>query len=199
MSGELAQWLTEGQNLAKDAGGYQWRIADWLLSGEARFRGDIYDMAEKATGYKRKTLQEWAYVARHSSMRMEDLTFNHHQVVAALLPEAQKLCLTRASDEKLSVSELRELAKWQPRRLEYGGEYDTNASLLLRFENRRELELLEISARQRGHISDDKDSGVGRLIREVIGEYLRANADLEKETKAEHGAAVEAFLEAVTD
>src|SRR6266478_1117092 len=100
---DLLEWLTKGETLAKEIGRHQWRIADWMLWGENNIPKirDAYDLAEKATGYKRKTLQEWVYVARNSSMRMEDLTFNHHQVVAALLPEAQKRCLERASAEKM--------------------------------------------------------------------------------------------------
>src|SRR6266513_1416211 len=91
---ELAAWIDKGIAFAQAASGHQWAIADWMLWGEQHIPvKQAYDIAERATGFKRKTLQEWAYVARHSSIRMENLTFGHHQVVAALLPEAQKYCL----------------------------------------------------------------------------------------------------------
>lgn len=137
--------------------------------------------AEKASGYKRKTLQEWAYVARHSSMRMEDLSFNHHQDVAALLPDAQKRCLEHASAQKLSARDLREMARWQPRRLEINpDEAKEEASLLLRFQCRREFDILEIQARQMGFISDEDNSAVGRLVRHLIVEHVKAHADAGK-------------------
>jgi hypothetical protein len=135
-----------------------------MLWGEDRFKGNVYDLAEQATGYKRKTLQEWVYVARHSSMRMEDLSFNHHQVVAALTPEAQRRCLERASADKLAVSELRELARWEPRRLEIqgdDGEKLISLSLKIRV---RDVDQLEIMARKRGFKSNSDYSAVGHLI-----------------------------------
>jgi hypothetical protein len=187
----LAAWLTKGERLAKDIGGYQWLIADWMLSGESQFNGrgmgDVYDLAEKATGFKRKTLQEWVYVARHVSMRMEGLSFNHHQIVVALLPDAQKQCLERAVAEKLAVSELRELARWQPRRLElHPADALKPASLLLKFTHTRELETLEILARKAGFISDEENSAVGRLIWKVLGEFVKSRPDFIADAEAEY-------------
>ena len=55
------------------------------------------------TGYSRKSIQEFKSVTdKISSMRMEDLSFNHHQAVAPLPPEEQKHFLQKASEEKLS-------------------------------------------------------------------------------------------------
>jgi hypothetical protein len=188
---EIRDWMSQGRVLAQAASGHQWQIADWMLWGENNV-GNIrcaYDYAEIATGYKRKTLQEWAYVARHLSMRMEDLTFNHHQVVVALLPEAQKLCLERASAEEMSVGELREMARWQPRRLEIEpDEAKQEASLLLRFAHRKEFNTLEIQARQMGFISDEYNSAVGLFIRQIISNHIKASPEPSRQAAAEYRA-----------
>jgi hypothetical protein len=186
---EVHDWMVQGRALAQAASGHQWRIADWMLWGEDNL-GNIraaYDLAEKATGYKRKTLQEWAYVARNSSMRMEDLTFNHHQVVVALLPEAQKRCLERASAKEMSVGALREMARWEPHRLEINpDERAQDASLLLRFVHRKELDILEIQSRMSGFISDEENSAVGKFIYQLIREYVKSHSDLGKAASAEY-------------
>jgi hypothetical protein len=186
---EVQDWMAQGRALAQAASGHQWRIADWMLWGEDNL-GNIraaYDFAERATGYKRKTLQEWAYVARNSSMRMEDLTFNHHQVVVALLPEAQKRCLERACAEKMSVGDLREMARWEPHRLEIDLDgCAQEASLLLKFVDRRELDILEIQARLMGFISDEGNSAVGRFIYQLISEHVKAHAEVGKAARAEY-------------
>ena len=90
----LVQWIDRGAQLVKGVSSHQWAIADWMLWGEMHLETRrAYDYAEKITGFKRKTLREWAYVARHISIRMDNLSFGHHQVVAPLMPEAQKRCL----------------------------------------------------------------------------------------------------------
>ena len=177
---EFAAWIDKGIALTQAASDHQWAIAAWMLWGEDHVEMKYaYDIAEAATGYKRKTLQEWAYVARHVSIRMEGLTFGHHQAVAALLPEAQKYCLEFAAANKLSIAVMREMARWQPRPLELSTNPENkNASLSLRFDNVGEIDRLEINARHCGFISDERNSAVGRLVRHLIIEFLAANPEL---------------------
>jgi len=80
-------------------------IGDWLVYGEDHFRGQgrlpgfendaaapdkispsLYDAALAATGLDRTTLHAYAYVARSvaSSLRNEDLSWEHHKAVAKL-------------------------------------------------------------------------------------------------------------------
>ena len=80
-------------------------VGDWLVYGEDNFRGqhrlpgfendaaapgkisgDLYDAALAATGLDRTTLHAYAYVARSvpSSLRNEDLSWEHHKAVAKL-------------------------------------------------------------------------------------------------------------------
>lgn len=187
---EIQAWMAEGRALAQSISGHQWQIADWMLWGENNI-GNIrwaYDCAEKATGFSRKTLQEWAYVARHVSMRMEGLSFNHHQVVAALTPQAQMECLNRALNERLPVTQLREMARWQPRRMSAENEAKP-ATMLLKLFFQKNLDLLEICARKRGFISDESNSAVGRLVWQLIEDYCKTCPELD-EAKAEYKRAV---------
>jgi hypothetical protein len=190
---DLAEWIDRGIVLGQSASEHQWAMADWMLWGEDHVTlKDAYDIAEAATGYKRKTLQEWAYVARHVSIRMENLTFGHHQAVAPLLPEAQKYCLEYAAANKLPIAALREMARWQPRPLELSANPgNKNASLSLRFDNMGEIDRLEITARQRGFVSDEKNSAVGRLVRQLIIEFLAANPELKASANDEYGKQAE--------
>lgn len=187
---EIQQLMAEGRALIQVVSDHQWIVADWLLGWEGKVGPEAYDFAEKATGYARKTLQEWASVARHVSMRMEDLSFNHHQVVAPLAPEAQKRCLEIAAARKMSVAQLREMARWEPRPLiinsESEGPGTAPAEFRFRFNYGKELHLLEIMAQQLGFTSDETNSGVGRLIHHLVVAYLKDHRDLLESANAEY-------------
>lgn len=67
-----------------------------------------YDKAlELWPGFERKTLREYAYVARKSSIRMDDLSWGHHQVVVPLSPPEQREWLEAALRNGWTVAELR--------------------------------------------------------------------------------------------
>lgn len=103
-------WEAQGRKLAGMGRKHQWEVAGWILVGDTRWGGEAYDTAEQLTGYSRKTLIEWAYVARNCSIRMDQLSFGHHQVVAALEPIQQEQWLKKAAEwpgSPLSVSGLR--------------------------------------------------------------------------------------------
>lgn len=95
-------------------------IGDWLVYGEDHFRGQqrlpgfeddsipshrvsskIYNEALRLTGLDRSTLITYAYVARRvpSSLRNEQLSWEHHKAVAKLDEEEQKRWLQIALDE----------------------------------------------------------------------------------------------------
>lgn len=83
-------WESVGEFLGQIDKRMQWMVGDWINAGEREgyINSETYDDAERLfPQFKRKTLWEYASVARNSSMRMEELSFNHHQVVAALEPE----------------------------------------------------------------------------------------------------------------
>jgi hypothetical protein len=61
----------------------QWTVGD-LINHACSKWGEKYSHYAKATGYTEKTLREYAYVARsvNLSIRMDRLSFGHHQLVA---------------------------------------------------------------------------------------------------------------------
>jgi hypothetical protein len=103
----LETWKDQGRALAKTGSDYQFEVAKWILTGDTRWGGSAYDEAEKVTGYARKTLIEWAYVARNVSIRMDGLKFGHHQLVASMEPVEQERWLRMAADGKFPVASLR--------------------------------------------------------------------------------------------
>lgn len=86
----------------------QWAIADWANYGAQRW-GKKYDELVTLTKLKEKSLREYSYVARsvQLSIRMDKLSFAHHQLVANLPPEKQSASLKVAFDSKMTVAQFR--------------------------------------------------------------------------------------------
>lgn len=134
----IDEWKELGQSLKQVEGSVQFWIGDWARYGDKRgFTGKytdpkVYDELEDITGLDRKTIQNYKHVAENvSSFRKEDLSHAHHAQVSQLPEEKQKEFLQRASDEGLSVRELRE----EVRR----SELKTNIDLNERLEVEKEL------------------------------------------------------------
>ena len=107
------EWKKIGSGLTIINGSVQVWIGDWARFGEKKgFYTDTktYDEISEITGYSKKSIREFKYVADHipSSIRMDDNSFGHLQLVASLSPEKQESFLKKASEEKLSVRDLRE-------------------------------------------------------------------------------------------
>jgi len=84
-----------------------WALGDWILFGEGVF-GEMYAQGVEVTGRKKDTLLEYARVARQVPReRRRNLSFTHHQIVAARPPEEQDLWLDRAEANVWSCEELR--------------------------------------------------------------------------------------------
>ena len=112
----IDEWKELGQSLKQVEGSVQFWIGDWARFGDKKgFTGKytdskVYDELEEITGLDHGTLKNYKSVSENipSSLRRDDLSFSHH-AEAAKLPEAKQAeFLTRASEEKLSVRELRE-------------------------------------------------------------------------------------------
>lgn len=112
----LPEWKELGQSLRQIEGCVQFWIGDWARFGDKQgFTGKytdpkVYDELEDITGLQRKTLRNYKSISDNveSSRRRDDLTFGHHAEVAILSPDKQELFLTKASQEKLSIRDLRE-------------------------------------------------------------------------------------------
>lgn len=102
----------------------QWSIGDLICFAQERAKSDAddwhwgasYEALEERTGYSNKTLREYAYVARSVdlSIRMDKLSFGHHQLVAPLKDgndkparKQQAKWLQKALDHGWSIAEMR--------------------------------------------------------------------------------------------
>lgn len=119
----LKDWKDVGRSYAKEEGEIRWKIGDWLTAGIDQFGPKkAYNAARAVTGYATTTLYEFARVARRvpggrSSVRTEDLSWNHHKAVEKLWedPELQKDWLRQAQSVNLSVDALKTAIKRQGR------------------------------------------------------------------------------------
>lgn len=103
-----SEWLTTGRRLGAIGRCSQWWIGDWVRYGTARW-GEKYVEAARVTGYDVASLRNMAWVASRfdSSLRNDRLTWSHHVLLAPLEVDAQREWLRRASEERLSVADLR--------------------------------------------------------------------------------------------
>lgn len=112
-------WEQIGLLLFKLEGAIQWLIGDWLVYGADLKYGDIDDIA-RALGREPETLHQYASVCRNvkSWIRIHNLSYGHHKLVAPLSDQKQSEALAYAAENNLSVANFR---KW------LRGESDTPA------------------------------------------------------------------------
>jgi hypothetical protein len=105
------QWAEVGATLVRVEKGVQWWLADWWLYGERTY-GEAASQAAP-TGHSADSVREYARVAERipPSRRLDELSFSHHQAVAALDPPDQDRLLARAATEGMNVHHLRAAAK----------------------------------------------------------------------------------------
>ncbi len=101
-------WLATGRRLGAIGRCSQWWIGDWVRYGTARW-GEKYAEAARVTGYDIASLRNMAWVASRFdlSLRNDKLTWSHHVLLAPLAVEEQRRWLQQASEERLSVADLR--------------------------------------------------------------------------------------------
>lgn len=103
-----SDWLAAGRRLGAIGRCSQWWIGDWIRYGTARW-GEKYAEAARVTGYDVASLRNMAWVASRFelSLRNDKLTWSHHVLLAPLGVDEQRAWLRRASEERLSVADLR--------------------------------------------------------------------------------------------
>ena len=101
-------WISAGVRLGGLSRSSNWWVGDWLRYGTEKW-GEKYVTAAKITGYDPHSLENMVYVASRFdiSLRRENLSWSHHFLVAALDREQQVYWLDLASEQNLSVSDLR--------------------------------------------------------------------------------------------
>ncbi|MFJ4851597.1 MULTISPECIES: LmbU family transcriptional regulator [unclassified Streptomyces] len=104
----LAAWLRLGGQLQSAADSSSWWLGDWLVHGSVSYP-NRYREAMRSTALDYQTLRNYAWVARKfpPSRRRQELSFQHHQEVAALPPEQQDLWLDRSAEHRWPKAELR--------------------------------------------------------------------------------------------
>lgn len=91
----------------------QWIVGD-LLNSMERVWGKSYQTVAEQLGYEVKTVQEWASICKNVSIRMEGLSFGHHQLVSSYSPEDQHWWLQWAMANKASIATLRKaIYEWR--------------------------------------------------------------------------------------
>lgn len=102
------QWEAAGLELQRVARSVNWLLGDWILYGEQRY-GETYSDAIDLTAMEYDTLKNVVWVARNvlERSRRRDLSWSHHQAVAALPEGEQEMWLREAVDEGYTVARLR--------------------------------------------------------------------------------------------
>jgi hypothetical protein len=104
-----SEWKTFFTLVSQIKRSLQWMIGDWVTYGRDALDWSYDDIAEY-TGYKANAIKQYAYVARNvsASIRIDALTFGHHQVLAHLPQSLQSEWLDKAAKNRWSIRVLRE-------------------------------------------------------------------------------------------
>lgn len=105
---DLTEWSRAVHQLGVMDRCSPWWIGDCIRYGNAKF-GEKYSRAAKLTGYDPQTLMNRVYVASRFeiSRRRENLSWSHHDQLAALPQDQQEYWLDRAIAESLTRADLR--------------------------------------------------------------------------------------------
>lgn len=112
------EWVEIGSKLNLIEGSVQIWIGDWARFGEKKgyyTSSTTYDEISAITGYSKKTIQNYKYVAENisSSLRKEDLNFSQMALIAPL-PEDQQI---KYAKEKLPVMKLKRKINYEKNKL----------------------------------------------------------------------------------
>jgi hypothetical protein len=105
---KFEHWERLGRQLQLADLAIRWWIGDWLNYGERKY-DEKYAQAIEETGRAKKTLMNYAYVAKaiDPSRRRDVVDFSTHAEVASLDPEQQDRILAKAAKEQLSQRSVR--------------------------------------------------------------------------------------------
>lgn len=108
----IQEWMTIGDFLKRSNHAVKWWIGDWLNYGELAY-GEKYSQALTQTDFVYGTLANCKYVAERVefSLRNENLSWNHHALVASKHPTVIKRWLDYAEKNGLSVDRFRHVLK----------------------------------------------------------------------------------------
>jgi hypothetical protein len=115
---DVREWAEVGRRIGSVGRNIQWLIGDWIAYGNQKF-GERYARASKISGYDPQTLMNMVYVATRFavSRRRENLSWSHHETLAALDPMEQDRWLDQAALHRWSVADLRAMLRVSRREL----------------------------------------------------------------------------------
>jgi len=115
MSHDPEDWLQLGQMLIRFDESLQWLIGDWLNGVEKIEYGETYDQFSELFNRSTKTLYDYKYVAGkvEFSVRTENLSFQHHALVAPYNKTTQQKYLKHADKNELNVKAFRDYIREQ--------------------------------------------------------------------------------------
>jgi N6-adenosine-specific RNA methylase IME4 len=101
-------WIKYGKYLCAVEGALQWWVGDWWAYGVEREYGDGAELAQRV-GIDYGTVRTYAWVCGcyELSIRVDNVSFSHHRLVADHPPRERTRWLRMAAREGLTVSELR--------------------------------------------------------------------------------------------
>jgi hypothetical protein len=108
-----AELMDVGKVIAGLSTSIQWIVGDWLNAAQMVW-GETYQQVAEELGYSINTMYEWARVCGKISIRIEKLSFGHHQAVAAKPSDIQQYWLSLAVQNEWSVEQLREAMQKKP-------------------------------------------------------------------------------------
>jgi hypothetical protein len=97
-----------GHALLSFDGAIQWMIGDWLVYGDNHKWGETIRRVAVEFDKEISTIYVYKSIAANVLIRIKDLSFGHHQVVAPLEADAQVKWLTDAAQNKWSINQLRD-------------------------------------------------------------------------------------------
>jgi hypothetical protein len=162
----IGVWKHIGEQISVLTEATSWWQGDWLIYGQQSYP-NRYERAIEATHLDYQTLRNYAWVCRRFSMsrRRDELSFQHHAEVAAMLESEQDAWLDRAEKFGWSKSALRK----QLRAARDGKEPSLG---------RRSAIRLDISEDQRNHWQAAAER-LNRTLSEWISETLDYAAEAE--------------------
>lgn len=108
----LEEWQEFGLKLMLAEKFVQWHLGWWWNYGHKKWTRELEPFI-KECGYNKETLRVYGYVYKYvkSVIRITDLKFLHHQLIAPLSEPKQIKYLQQALDEHLSVAALRKVIR----------------------------------------------------------------------------------------
>lgn len=103
-------WAEYSEALARVEGALTWALGDWVVFGHDHYGEARTNKVAEHCGLSEKTVRNAASVCRRVPIdrRRPELSFGHHEAVAAKAPVEQDAWLQLAVDEGLSVYGLRD-------------------------------------------------------------------------------------------